>query len=264
MLAGHLGRKRATHREPHHHFGAFHAAQRRVFGDRHRREALRIALEEVEEAAVPFCVVETRALSVHLVRKPAGGCDRDAKIARIARDRAAQRVPQLVEAPRGRNRELQHAHRERHECQWPARLGRAEHRQRREAAVVERAALEERHVELVGHDELPICAASSGCPRSGRVARAAAFVGHRPLGARRARSRVVVEREEVMCALKIHRRTSGFFSASPPERRELRESAPTQGRRACRGRRRVRGRGMRDGDAAHDAAIRTVTFSTSA
>ena len=68
VLAFDLRRKRAAHGEPHDDFGALEAAELRVFGDGHRSQLFRIALEQVEEALVPFGVVETRALAVHLVR----------------------------------------------------------------------------------------------------------------------------------------------------------------------------------------------------
>src|SRR5258708_2025669 len=50
--------ERAAHDEPHDHFGALVAAQTHVVLDRHVRQALGIAVDELEELAVPLLVVE--------------------------------------------------------------------------------------------------------------------------------------------------------------------------------------------------------------
>src|SRR5262249_37403044 len=151
VLAMDARRERTAHREPVDDFGALEAAELRVFGDRHRGKLLGVALEEIEEPAVPCRVVESGALAVHLMRQSSGGADRTAQILGIALYRSPQRLPELVEAPGTRDRELQHAELQRNEPQRPLGLVRTQHRERREDAVVERAMLEERHVELVGH-----------------------------------------------------------------------------------------------------------------
>ena len=53
VLAFDVRRQRAAHGEPHDDFGALEAAELGVFGDGHRGQLLRIALEEIEEARCP-------------------------------------------------------------------------------------------------------------------------------------------------------------------------------------------------------------------
>src|SRR5438876_7999064 len=62
-------RERAAHDEPHDHLGALVAAEPHVILQRHARQALGIAVDEIEELQVPFFIVEPGALADHLVRK---------------------------------------------------------------------------------------------------------------------------------------------------------------------------------------------------
>src|SRR3954470_15574690 len=88
--------KRAAHDEPHDDFGTLVTAEAHAILDRHAREALRIALDQLEELAIPFLVVEARALADHLVREPPGADHRHLEVFRIALDRPADRASQLV------------------------------------------------------------------------------------------------------------------------------------------------------------------------
>ncbi len=233
LAALHLGRQRAAHGQPHHHLGAFVAAQPRVVGQRHVRQLLGIVLEQVEEALVPDGVVEAGALAVNLVRQPAGRHDRHPQVFRVALDGAAQRLPELVEAPRARHRQLQHAaHLQRHQLHRPARPVRAQHRQRREAAMVERLVLEERHVELVGHQRAADMRGQRRVPLDRRQgARAAALVGHFPSRADAERERrVMVEEERGGVIVVDHQQHVGPLFLDPGrERREVLEDRRPDG-----------------------------------
>ena len=166
---------------------------------RHIRQALGVVLEQVQELLVPRGVVEARALAVDLVRQAARGDDADLERLGVALDGAAQRLAQPVAAPRRGNGELQHAHLQRHQAHGPAggRVAGAQHGQGREAAVVQRPVLEERHVELIRHQAAPqVCGEFRVALHAGQVARARAFVGHGPVRAHAQREgRVVVEEE---------------------------------------------------------------------
>ena len=80
--------------------GALGAAQPREIGVPHRRQRMRVALDQLEELHVPFVVVESGALAVHLVRKPAGADDHDLQVLGIGQHRAAHRLAELVAAQR--------------------------------------------------------------------------------------------------------------------------------------------------------------------
>ena len=116
----------------------------------------------------------------------------------IALDRAAQRMAEAEAAPRRRDRKLQHADLQRHQPRRPAAFVGQKHRERREAAVVERPVLEERHVELVGHERAAEVRGEGRIAFDRRqVARAAAFVGDRPARAHAECERGVVVEEEL-------------------------------------------------------------------
>ena len=197
VLAHDVVRQRAAHRQPHHDFRAFVAAQFRVFGDRHVGELLGVALEEIEKALVPFRVVEAGALAMHLMRQATGREDRDLEVLRIAFDCAPQCLAELIEASRTRDRQLQHAHLQRHEFDGPLRLVRTQHRQRRKAAVIEGLVLEEGHVELIGHQRRPDVRGQRRMPFDRRqVASATALVRDVPLRPDAQRERRIVVEEE--------------------------------------------------------------------
>ena len=264
VLALDVRRQRTAHREPHDDLRPFAAAKLGVLGERHPGELLGVALEQIEEPAVPLGVVEAGTLAVHLVRQPARGDDRDLKILGVAFDRAPQRLPELVEPPRARHRKLQHAHRQRNDGDRPLGLVRNQHRQRREDAVVQRPMLVERHVELVRHERMPEVGRELGMTLDRRqVARPAAFVGHVPLGpdAQRER-RVVVEEERRDVVVVDHEQHVGPLLGQPVrQRREVPED-----RRPDRivllvlvvGE--ADGRRMRRGDAADDACHAFLLF----
>ena len=193
-----VGRQRAAGQQPHDDLGALHAAQGGVLGMGHAGEGDRVVLQHLHELGVPRRIVEAAALAVHLVRQAAGGHHRHLQVLRIALDGRADRLAQLVEAGGARHRELQHAALQRDDRHRPAVLVVVEqHRQRREAAVVEAPALEERHVELVGHQRLADVAGQRAVALDrGQLAEAAAFVGDLPLLAHaQHEGRVVVEEE---------------------------------------------------------------------
>ena len=140
-------------------------------------------LEQLEKLHVPGGVVETRALAVHLVREPARGDDRHLEILGVALDRPAQRLAELEAAPRRRNGKLQHADLQRNDGAGPAAVVRPQHRQRREAAVVERLAPGRTTCRTRRPSAPWRCArASRGMPLDRRqIARAAALIGDRIL-----------------------------------------------------------------------------------
>ena len=192
-------RQGAAHHEPHDDLGSLEAAQRSIFSVRQLAQPLGILLDQLQELHVPGSVVEACPLAGHLMRQAAGGDDGDFEIFGVALDGAAQRLAELVAAAGRRNRKLQDAHDQRNDRRRPAavRLPAREHRQRREQAVVERLVLEERHVELVGHQRLADVARERGMTDGRReVARAAAFVGDGELFADPERERGVVIEEE--------------------------------------------------------------------
>ena len=141
--------ERAAHREPHDLLDALGAAEAHVLGMGHAREALGVALEEIEELVVPLGIVEAGALAMNLVRQSAGADDHDLEVLGIGLDRAAHRLAELPAAPRRRQRVLQHVDRERHHRARPVRRMRPQERQRRGATVIERPVLEGRDIELV-------------------------------------------------------------------------------------------------------------------
>ena len=146
-----LGRHCAPHNEPHDDFPTFPAAAPRIFRSRNIGEAFRILLEELHELQVPFRVVETRTLSMDLMRKTAGGDNRDLEILRIAQDRFPQGFAEFVTSACCWNGSQQHADLKRNDRARPLRLVRPQDRQRREAAMIQALALEKRQVEFIGH-----------------------------------------------------------------------------------------------------------------
>lgn len=134
---------------------------------------------------------------MHLVRKPAGRDNRDTEVFGVALDRLAERLSELVAAPGTRDRHLQHADLKRHDRTRPGAIIVPHHGQRRQASVIERLALEEAHVELVGdecHADMARQCRVPPCRRN--IARPAAFV-RRDVGVINAERecRVVVEEE---------------------------------------------------------------------
>src|SRR3954451_7403776 len=61
-----------AHDEPHDDFRPLVAAEAHEVLDAHGGKFLRIAVDQLEELAIPCLVVVARALADHLVRKPAG------------------------------------------------------------------------------------------------------------------------------------------------------------------------------------------------
>ena len=134
---------------------------------------------------------------MHLVRQAPRRDDGDPQILRITFDGAPESLSELVEAAGGWNGELQHAHLQRHDAHWPFRIVRAKHRERREAAMVQRPVLEERHVELVGHQRVPDVRGELRMSLDRRqIARTGAFIRHCPFGAHSQCERGVVVEEE--------------------------------------------------------------------
>src|SRR5262245_66620704 len=82
-------------------------------------ERFRIPLEEIEEPIVPLRIQESEPLAVELMRESAGPDDGDAAIARIAFDRALQRLSQPEAASRRRERMLDDVDRERENRRGP-------------------------------------------------------------------------------------------------------------------------------------------------
>src|SRR5690606_8576562 len=192
-----LRRERAAHDEPHDDLGALEAAARRVVRDRDLGELLGVVRQKLEELLVPRRVVEAAALAVHLVRETARADDRNLDVLRIAQDRLAQRLAELVAALRRRYRELEHADLERHDAAGPVGLMRPEQGQRRERAVVEALVLEIREVELVGDERRgDVLRELRVALQRRQIARAAALVGDGERLADAEREvRVVVEEE---------------------------------------------------------------------
>ena len=157
----------------------------RVFGDASSSASRSGSLSKRSRKRASHArVVEARALAVHLVRQPAGGDDRDLEVLRIALDRAAQRLAELVEAARATESGTAARPSAAARCAaGHSRLVRAEHRQRREAAVVERACPGRTTCRTRRPSATGRCARRApGWPLDRRqVARAAAFVGDGPL-----------------------------------------------------------------------------------
>jgi hypothetical protein len=106
-------------------------------------------------------------------------------------------LPRLKQRFAFGNRELQHAHLQRHDLAGPVRFVRPQHRQRRERAVVQALALEERQVELVRDQRVgDVSSQFRVALQRWQLARTAAFVGDRKFFAHAQREvRVVVEEE---------------------------------------------------------------------
>src|SRR5204862_4454559 len=85
-------------------------------------------------------------------------------------------------APRGRDRELEHADLQRNDGAGPVPFVRPHHRQRREAAVIERLPLEVREVEFVrGERERDVAGEPGVALYRRQMSRPAAFIGDRIL-----------------------------------------------------------------------------------
>src|SRR6185503_5931910 len=82
--------ERAAHDEPHDDLGALVAAALHEVRDRHAGQALRVAVDQVEELAIPLLVVEPGALADHLVRETAGTDHRHLEIFGVTLDRLSQ------------------------------------------------------------------------------------------------------------------------------------------------------------------------------
>src|SRR2546430_108863 len=93
-------RERAAHDEPHDHLGALVAAEPHVILQRHARQPLGVAVDEVEEPQVPFFIVEPRTLADHLVRQASGADDYHLEVLGIRLDRFSQRDAELAAAGR--------------------------------------------------------------------------------------------------------------------------------------------------------------------
>src|SRR2546429_5288635 len=94
--------ERAAHDEPHDHLGALVAAEPHVILQRHARQALGIAVDQLEELQVPFFIVEPGALADHLVRQPPGAHHRDLEVFGGGLNRFSQELSYFKTAPRRR------------------------------------------------------------------------------------------------------------------------------------------------------------------
>src|SRR5205823_3064210 len=156
-----------------------------------------LPLEQVKELHVPGRVVESGTLAVYLVREASGRDDGHLEILRVALDRPAERPAQPEAAPRCRDGEFEHADLQRDDRAGPSLLMRPQHRQRREAAVIEWLCLEVREIELVGGERRGDMAGEPWVALDRRqLARPAALIGHRVLLPHSEREvRVMVEEE---------------------------------------------------------------------
>ena len=176
-----------------------------------------IILQQVEEFLIPRRIVEAAALALHLMAQAARRHDRDGNILRIAFDRGAQRLAERVAAFRAGNRELQHAHLQRHDRHRPAALVRQQDRQRREAAMIQRLVLEERHVELVGHQVIADVPGERPVALDRRqVARAAPLVRNRIfLADAQAEGGIMIEEEGCDVIVVDHEQRIGLLLVQP-------------------------------------------------
>lgn len=223
---------------------------------RERGQALGVLLEQLEELHVPWHVVEAGALAMDLVRQPAGGDDDDAQVLRVALDRAPQRLAELVEPARARAAGTAAPPSAAARCvHRPALAVLAQHRQWREAAMVERLALEEGQVELFHHQRL---ADMRGQPRmahdGGQVALATALVSDLiALADAERERRVMVEEERGHMVVVGHDHEIRRLDIGQPllDRREgLEDRGPDRAVLSLR----LRSEGEADGGGVRDAA----------
>jgi hypothetical protein len=136
------------------------------------------------------------------VRQAARGHDDDAEILRIRRDRAAERLAELVAACRRRQRVLDRVHGDRHAADDA--LAAPEQRVRHRERVIDAHLLARRDVELVGDERLDDVPRKLGVAGIGRQRRKApAFVGVLIFGRRADRERGQIVEEEVQAVIVV-------------------------------------------------------------
>ena len=182
-------RHRAAHHQPHDDLGAFEAAARRVLRVRHLGERSGSRSKRSMNSASHSGLLKP-------ARSPCTWCDSPpvatiatSDVLGIALDRAPQRLPEPVAAARRGNRELQHADLQRHDRRRPLRARAAASSTAARSSRGRARGLEERHVELVGHQrgaEVPRRARDGRAPAAARARRRPR---RRPRTTRRCRAR---------------------------------------------------------------------------